>query len=364
MKILLGMPSADSWGGPAASEPPFAEALKELGHDVVTEDYVYGDKERPTPLLGRISRVLSTAMRMRRVSSRDHFDIIHLNSSFDLKTVLRDSVSLFLMKTGRSKVAIKIHGSLADQMENANFTVRWLMRYLNNKIDGFCYHTNEELQAFMRLGFDRDKFYPVKNAVTVHLGLPSDFRRTQKESDEIFELLFISRFVQTKGLVETIEACEELRNRGVRFRLKCIGDGPAIQEAKDTVGRLALGRVVTFTGYIPEDEVTAAFMSGDIFVFPTSHPEGFPNVLFKAVALGLPIVTTKIRAAADYLSEPENCLFCEKDPRSIADRLQELIENKPLREQMSATNIEYGKTLTPDVIAKEFVEIYEKILKK
>jgi glycosyltransferase involved in cell wall biosynthesis len=358
------MPSADSWGGPAASEPPFAEALRELGHDVVTEDYVYGDKDRPTPLLQRVKRVLSTAFRIRRVVANGNFDIIHLNTAFDVRTVLRDSVSLLLMKTGNSKILMKLHGSMAEEIAGSNVLLRQMVGYIARKVNAFGYHTREEIEAFLRIGFDKNKFFPVRNAVTVHQTLPRDFRRVQKGVDEIFELLFVSRFIPAKGLVETIEACEELRNRGIRFRLTCLGDGPSIQDAKDTVGRLALGRVVTFTGYIPEDEVSAAFMSGDIFIFPTSHPEGFPNVLFKAVALGLPIVTTKIRAAADYLSEPENCLFCAKEPTSIADRVQELIENKTLREAMSAANLAYGKTLTPDVIAKEFVEIYETMLNK
>lgn len=358
------MPSADSWGGPAASEPPFADALERRGHDVRREDYVYGDKDQPTPLLKRFSRVLKTASRFRKVIADGDFDIIHLNSAFDTKTILRDSASLFLFGTSREKIVIKLHGSMADEMRRSNPLIRQLIKYLAKRIDGFGYHTQEELQAFIRLGFDESKFYPVKNAVAVHLGLPKDHRGTEKESDEIFELIFVSRFIPAKGLIDTIAACEELRNRGVRFRLTCIGDGPTLREAKDEVGRLALGRVVTFTGYIPEDQVTEKFRSSDIFVFPTSHPEGFPNVLFKAVALGLPIVTTKVRAAADYLSEPENCLFCEKDPISIADRLQELIENKALRESMSASNLEYGNSLTPDVIAAEFEEIYEKVLAK
>lgn len=364
MKILVGMPSADSWGGPAASEPPFADALERLGHFVHREDYVYGDKDRPTPLLKRFSRVLKTAFRFRKVIANGDFDVVHLNTAFDTKTILRDAASLFIFRTSKEKVVMKLHGSMADEMQNANPLIRRLIRYISKKVDGFGYHTQEELQAFIKLGFDEKKFYPVKNAVTVHLDLPKDHRGAEKESDEIFDLIFVSRFIPAKGLIETIAACEELRNRGVRFRLTCIGDGPTLREAKDEVGRLALGRVVTFTGYIPEDQVTEKFRSSDIFVFPTSHPEGFPNVLFKAVALGLPIVTTKVRAAADYLSEPENCLFCKKDPISIADRLQELIENKALRESMSASNLEFGDSLTPDVIAAEFEEIYVKLLAK
>jgi glycosyltransferase involved in cell wall biosynthesis len=163
-------------------------------------------------------------------------------------------------------------------------------------------------------------------------------------------------------LVPTILACEELRKRGVRFRLTCVGDGETFQEAKDTVGRLALGRVVTFTGHLPEVDVTKEFLKADIFVFPTTHPEGFPNALFKAVATGLPVVTTNTRATADYLSEPKNCMYCTTEPKNIADRIQELIANKSLRENMSDANLAYGRTLTPAEIADEFIAIFDKML--
>ena len=139
---------------------------------------------------------------------------------------------------------------------------------------------------------------------------------------------------------------------------------PSVSGSEDAVGRLGLGRVVKFTGLLPETEVTRELLKADILVFPTSHPEGFPNILFKAIATGLPVVTTNIRAAADYLSEPENCLYCTTDPENIADRLEELINDKPLREDMSKANIEYGLTLTPERIADEFIEIFDKMLTK
>jgi hypothetical protein len=40
MKILVGMPSKDSWGGPASSEPPFVAALRRASPEVREEVYV------------------------------------------------------------------------------------------------------------------------------------------------------------------------------------------------------------------------------------------------------------------------------------------------------------------------------------
>jgi glycosyltransferase involved in cell wall biosynthesis len=153
-----------------------------------------------------------------------------------------------------------------------------------------------------------------------------------------------------------------VRDRGFKLVLRCIGDGETRQEAEAEVARLGLQEAVKFTGYVPETEVTKYFFSSDVFVFPTRHAEGFPNVLFKAVAVGMPIVTTRVRAAADYLNESENCLFCTQEPENIARKIIELIEDKSLREKMSANNLELGETLLPENIAREFLEIYIKLL--
>ena len=89
---------------------------------------------------------------------------------------------------------------------------------------------------------------------------------------------------------------------------------------------------IIFTGYIPEREVSAHFFERDILIFPTKYGEGFPNVFFKAVAVGMPIVSTKFRAARDFLEEEKNYLACTSEPESIAEKIIELIENKKLRE--------------------------------
>lgn len=362
MKILVGMPSPDSWGGPISSEPPFVEALRKLGVDVREEVYVYGDKDKPTPIFERIQRVLSTAFRFRKLLKNQSFDLIHLNTAFDLKTILRDSVSLFLMNP-KAKFFLKLHGSEAEKFENSNFLIKFLINFLAQKVDGFGVHTQEEKANFLRLGFAEEKFYFVKNAVTIHENLDSGFSKTQKDADDTFDLLFVSRFIPAKGLLETIQACQIVRDKGFKFVLHCLGDGEMRTEAENLVEKLNLQNHVKFTGYIPESEVTKYFFNSDLFIFPTRHAEGFPNVLFKAVAVGIPIVTTKIRAAADYLAENENALFCTQEPENIAEKIIQLIQNKGLRQIISNNNLNFGKTLLPEAIAREFIEIYENILK-
>jgi glycosyltransferase involved in cell wall biosynthesis len=364
MKILVGMPSKDSWGGPIASEPPFVEALRELGAEVREETYVYGDKEKPTPFFQRVNRVLKTAYRFQQILRHEDFEIIHLNTAFDLKTVLRDVASIRLMQAKKAKIFLKIHGTETKILQDKNPFIRLLINYLKNRVDGFGVHTSEEKKDFLRAGFPEDKFYFVKNAILLEQIIPQNENNLLKKADERFQLLFVSRFIPTKGLLETIRAVKVLIDNGFDVVLNCIGDGEVRAEAENEVKNLSLQDVVKFTGYIPETKVAKYFSTCDFLVFPTRHSEGFPNVLFKAVAAGMPIVTTKIRAAADYLNEPENCLFSTQNPADIAEKIVQLIENPTLLTEMHKNNLAFGKTLAPVEIAKEFMEIYQRILSK
>lgn len=361
MKILIGMPAKDSWGGPARCEPPFVEALKAAGVEVETSDYVYGDKEKPTPLTGRVRRVLKTAFRFRRLLKSSAYDLVHLNTAFDARTVLRDTISLFIMQPRKAKVFLKLHGSDAESFQSL-FRYRILIAWLKRMADGFGVLSSEEIKTFEQFGFDTKKFFLVKNAVSFEQPDLLDLPREVKNVKNVFELLFVARFIETKGLLETIEACARLRRVGLRVRLTCVGDGPLRPNAEAEVERLGLQNFVTFTGYVDEARVEQYMAGADIFVFPTRHPEGFPIALFKAVVAGLPVVTTATRAAADYLTNRENGIFCNPDAQSVADAVETLIRNPELMATIRETNSAMRKNFSPETIAGGYIQIYRKLI--
>src|SRR5689334_13916375 len=166
------MPAEDSWGGPAASEPPFVEALRTAGIDVATETYVYGDKDKPTPLYSRLIRVIRTALRFRRRLRNESFDIIHLNTAFDKKTVLRDAVSILLMRPRGTRIFLKIHGSGAHEIPKSSLIFGSAVRYLTGHVDGLGVHTREEMLDLEAWGFGASRLYRVKNALDIEQAIP------------------------------------------------------------------------------------------------------------------------------------------------------------------------------------------------
>lgn len=355
------MPETGSHGGPAACEPPFIEELRRLGHQVEEEIYAYSESE--SSLSHRVTRVLRTARRFHQRVHDDRFDVVHINTSLDTKALLRDAAIIPRLHSSGAKIFLKFHGSDADLLQTSNPALTLARRRLLIHADGIGVLSSEEQANFLRAGIAEEKVFVIKNVVGSNPQSPSPvFRKRMNLPQDVPLLLFIGRFIPAKGLLDVIRACGLLRDRGQQFLLLCIGDGPARSDAENEVAHLNLRDQVRFFGYIPEEQTKEFYVNSTVLLFPTYHYEGFPMVIFNAAAAGLPIITTRIRAAADYLKEPENCLWAEpKQPNILADRITSLLSNSEVREQMRINNEQLAARFSAAIVTVEFVEIYEQI---
>ncbi|HEV2763800.1 MAG TPA: glycosyltransferase family 4 protein [Pyrinomonadaceae bacterium] len=364
MRVLLGMPDRNSLGGPAACEPPFVEGLRAAGVEVAEETYVYGESLKGTTSAERVARVLRTARALRRRLRGRRFDLVHLNTSFDARALLRDVPTLVALRGSGAKIFLKFHGSDAALFETKSAARRALRDALLARADGFGLLSSEERDNFARAGADAGRLFVVKNAVTLE-GYERDagFAARVRVPEGVPLLLFVARFIPAKGLLDVVRAVAVLRERGEECALLCLGDGPARAEAEAEVARLNLRERVRFFGYVPEREARDFYANSTALVFPTYHYEGFPMVVFNSLAAGLPVVTTRIRAAADYLREPDNCLWTPpRDPAALAEKISTLLSQTQLRATMNDNNRRLARRFDAEQVAREYVEVYRKIL--
>ena len=360
MRVLVGMPSKDSRGGPIYCEPPFVAALRSAGVATDEETYVYGDD---VPFIKRVQRVIDAARRLRRRVRSSKHDVIHLNTSFDEKCVLRDLFTMMLLRPSRVPVHLKMHGSIASFLKTKNALWRYLQKRVFAMAADIGVLSSKERMMFLAAGCPPQKLsHAVYTVGGEEFKKDADFRSRHGISETATLLLFSARFIPAKGLLDVIEACRELKKTGCDFCLFCLGDGPQRAEAEKEVAELDLTEQIRFTGYITETETTAFHANCDIFVFPTFHDEGFPLVLLKSLAAGMPIVTTRIRAAADILTEPENCLWVEpRSPLDLAEKIKHLIDNPAICKAMSANNLHVAKQFTPESVAAHYIKIYRSL---
>jgi glycosyltransferase involved in cell wall biosynthesis len=150
-------------------------------------------------------------------------------------------------------------------------------------------------------------------------------------------ILFVGQVGLRKGNHVLAEACRLLQRRGVPF--ECRVAGPA---AVDVTHSLFVGP--TYLSQVPRSQIREEFRRADIFVLPTLA-EGMALVHLEAMACGVPVITTS-HCGSVVRDEVDGFIVPARDATALADRLQQLLEDRPLRMQMGASSRERAREFT------------------
>ena len=136
-------------------------------------------------------------------------------------------------------------------------------------------------------------------------------------------LLHVGRLSKEKRLDIVLRAVASLKEDRPDLRLLVAGTGPAKDDYMHMTDQLGVTDRVVFTGFMPDDELRAAYASSDMLVIPsTFETQGL--VVLEAMASGTPVVGIRRRAIPEFVKDGENgCLF-EED--SCAEAITRCLE--------------------------------------
>ena len=158
-------------------------------------------------------------------------------------------------------------------------------------------------------------------------------------NNAIPQLLFLSNLIIEKGVVDLLDACKLLNDKGVKFKCTYVGaETTEITGAvfNQIVADKGLNGVVEFIGKRYGEEKEACYANSDIFVFPTYyHNECFPLVLLEAMSYGLPCISTNEGAISEIIDDGTTGFVVEKNnPQRLAEKIELLIKDANLRKEM------------------------------
>jgi glycosyltransferase involved in cell wall biosynthesis len=144
-------------------------------------------------------------------------------------------------------------------------------------------------------------------------------------------ILSVGRLREKKGLDTLIEACRLLRERSVQFACEMVGYGQEQSRLEAMIASHALGAQVKLTGKLTREEVIARYARAAVYVQPSrvaadGDRDGIPNVLLEAMAMGVPVVATRVSGIPELVQHYRNGLLIEPDdPVGLADAVERLI---------------------------------------
>jgi len=153
-------------------------------------------------------------------------------------------------------------------------------------------------------------------------------------------LLYVGRISREKNLELLAAAFKEVTDGGVSSTLAIVGDGPYRKELESELA----GYRAVFSGFLSGRELSAAYASSDVFVFP-STTDTFGNVVLEAQASGLPVIVSDSGGPQELMVNGSTGLVVKSDSRkALVDAMRRLIQDRTMRNAMSINAREFTVT--------------------
>ena len=215
--------------------------------------------------------------------------------------------------------------------------------------------------------FIQNKFIePEQSHLILGTGVDVNKFRPSEKGNSIPLVLFSSRLLMTKGLVEFMEAIEILHQKKLMARFAVAGTPDPGNPASISEAQLNLWKksdLAEWWGW--QDDMPAALAKTDIFCLP-SYREGIPNALLEACASGLPIVTTDVPGCRDVVQHGVNGLLVPpRDANALASALEALLISPDRRITMGTAGRQLAlNRFSLSHIISQNLEVYDQVMNK
>lgn len=170
-----------------------------------------------------------------------------------------------------------------------------------SKVGDKIFHSANKIDKVVYSGFDFEK-------------LPFNFNYIKNQT---LKLLSVGRPHWVKGYEYALQACAILKAKNINFDYTIVG-GQGNEELQFLVDDLGIKECVQFTGRVPQKQVYEMMRQHDLLLLP-SIIEGMPNIAVEAMALGLPVISTKCGGVEELIINNETgWLVSVRNPKALA----------------------------------------------
>ena len=216
------------------------------------------------------------------------------------------------------------------------------------------YHTKYE--------YDIDKRVPTKRGKEFAKIIRSiKSRHSIPENVPVF--IYTGRMIWYKNIQYILEACKILKDSGKDFRLIMLGFGADEKAIKLRYRRLGIADKVIWTGKILDRTVIQQYYAtSDLLIFPSTFDTN-GLVVREAASCATPSLLVENSCAAEGIKDRKTGFFCKESSESIADVLQEIMDDKELLKTVGKTAQNEIYISWEDAVAKAY-ERYEIVINK
>ena len=342
MNILLlnvNTGRASAWGGIEAHTEILGTLLHNKGHHVTMGCFAEGSvKLNPEGVV----------LPSRRVTIRNAGDIRAILRI--IRIVREGGIRLIIANGGKeywpAVVAAKRTGAevifIRHQVDRIRKTTRWLIA---NHVARVVAVSKAVQEALLRSGVPSEKIEVIHNSIPLgqFSPVPADRGKVREElgiGSEDIVVGLVGKLNRGKGVYDALAAVATVAKHHPRVRLLYVGEGPERGPLEEEAKRSSLHRSVVFAGL--RRDMARMYAAMDIFTLPSTCEEAFGMVLIEAMAMGKPVIATRVGGIPEIIAHEVNGLLVPPhDDAALAGALSRLMDDR----QFSKKIAEEGRRL-------------------
>ena len=233
-------------------------------------------------------------------------------------------------------------------------------------------HVLEEYRSFSRVcfvsqcakdGFEK-KFGMLENGIVVHNVL--DYNTISVlASEEIsdaysttgIKFVTVGRLTEAKGYERLLRIVSEMEKK-YEFELWIIGDGEERPKLEKIIKELDI-RSVKMLGF--KDNPYPYIKKADVFVC-SSFSEGYSTAVSEAVALGIPVITTRCAGMEEILEDENLGEIVDNSEAGLKTALNALFDNKDNYEELKNKRLIWNGLNTTKKSLNEYMELFDNLI--
>ncbi len=213
------------------------------------------------------------------------------------------------------------------------------------------------MEAMKSHGIENEHWELVNNVVDNFFYKESGVR---SQESGVFTFLHVSCFDEAaKNTCGILRATAELYKERQDFRLLMVGTGQDVELAKETSIRLGLNDVIEWTGEVTPQEVADYMREADCFVLFSNY-ENAPVVLSECLAVGLPILTSRVGFVPQVVTEDVGRVVEPRDEKALQTQMAWIIDHA--QDFDKETIRQHGRDYSYEAVGKHLISIYKQAL--
>lgn len=286
-----------------------------------------------------------------------HYEIVHTHIS---KAGLLGRLAARL--AGTPAVLHTYHGQVGELSDGSIRSRIFLSgeRLAARLSDGLIGVSQETVAGLLALGIGRPGQYTViPNGIDLERFCPEAVdTRAPVKGDPLIGT--IASLTPEKGVDLLIEAVPGLVSRHPGLRLCLVGDGPLRQALQAQARDLGVADRVEFAGNAADVRPYLAAFA--LFVLP-SRREGMGRVLMEAMALGRPVLATRVGGIPELVRHGHSgWLVPPADPAALAEGIDALLRDAPRRQALARAGREAARHFGLEAMVARVEQLYGALL--